>query len=130
MTTNKTQTKKAAPPLAACLAILSSCNPRHTQTGANLRSYLSSKGVDERFKAEMADAVMGAAVVHDDLLAALKSLANRFTVPCRFTITKVASDCYTCGKTSDGMGGTRICDECAKVLNARAAIARAEGKGA
>ncbi len=63
-----------------------------------------------------------------DLLAALSVLEASFTVPCRFTITKKTDDCYTCGKTPDGYGGTRVCDQCSTILNARAAIAKAEGR--
>ena len=61
-----------------------------------------------------------------EMLAALKKLVKHRTVPCRFTITKKFDDCYTCGKTADGQGGTRVCDQCAEVLDARAAIRTAE----
>lgn len=62
-----------------------------------------------------------------ELLAALKVLVKRHPAPCGFAITKKHDDAYTCGETSDGHGGTRICDECAPVFAARVAISKAEG---
>ena len=55
-----------------------------------------------------------------DLMSALKKLTLHRSVPCRFTITKKSDDCYTCGKRD------RLCEQCADVVEARAAIAKAE----
>lgn len=73
-------------------------------------------------KDEQVDANARLIAAAPEVLSALKALVDRNPAPCGYFITKRSDDAYTCGRDS------RICDTCAKVFDARAAIAKAEGR--